>query len=97
MNTNIPERFLNKFEKEIGNPLVIDLGGKKVVKEIPARNIEVSKIEIMSIEDSAVTKKVVAKVKGFPGQIVLWEGEAYDAIGQWTDTDVANRIKEIYK
>lgn len=96
MNTNIPERFLNRMKQEPGNPLTVDLGSKKVIKEIPARNIEVSKIQITSIEDSAVAKKVVAKTKGFPGQIVLWEGAAYDAIGQWTDTDVANRIKEIY-
>jgi hypothetical protein len=96
MNTNIPEKFLNRF-KEKNSPLTIDLGSKKVVREIPAINIEISKIEILSIEDSAVEKKVTAKTKGLTGQIVLWEGAAYDAIGQWTDTDVANRIKEIYK
>jgi hypothetical protein len=97
MNTNIPERFLNKSEQSVGNPLTVDLGSKKVVKQIPARSIEISKIEILSIEDSAINKKVIARVKGFPGQIVLWEGDAYDAIGQWTDADVATRIKEIYK
>lgn len=25
----------------------------------------------------------------------LWQGEAYDLAGQWTDTDVNNRIAEI--
>jgi hypothetical protein len=28
--------------------------------------------------------------------ITLWEGSAYDAIGQWTDTDVTNRLNELY-
>jgi hypothetical protein len=28
-----------------------------------------------------------------PFQIVLWEGDAYDTIGQWTDVDVQNKIK----
>jgi hypothetical protein len=94
MNTNIPERF----KKELKNPaLTVDLGGAKVIKELPARQITVSKIEITSIEDSSVDKKVTARINGAPGTIVLWEGEAYDKIGQWTDADVANRIKEIYK
>jgi hypothetical protein len=29
------------------------------------------------------------------GSITLWEGDEYDAIAQWTDTDVINRIKEL--
>lgn len=27
--------------------------------------------------------------------IILWDEEAYKAIGQWTDTDVQNRLKTI--
>lgn len=97
MSTNIPEKFLNRMKQEVGSPLVIDLGGKKVIKQVAGKNFELSKIEISSIEDSFTDKKVVAKIKGFPGEIVLWEGESYDTAGQWTDTDVANRIKEMYK
>jgi hypothetical protein len=40
-------------------------------------------------------KKVIAHTSEF-GSVVLWEGDAYDAIGQWTDLDVTARIKEIY-
>jgi hypothetical protein len=29
------------------------------------------------------------------GEIILWEGAAYDAIGQWTDLDVQTRLIEI--
>lgn len=28
--------------------------------------------------------------------LILWEGDAYDQIGQWTDLDVENRILEIF-
>lgn len=28
-------------------------------------------------------------------ELMLWSGDAYDAIGQWTDTDVKNRIVEL--
>lgn len=27
--------------------------------------------------------------------IILWDGDAYKNIGQWTDTDVVNRLKEL--
>lgn len=29
-------------------------------------------------------------------ELTLWEGDTYDTIGQWTDTDVDNRITEIF-
>jgi hypothetical protein len=77
--------------------VVIDLGGLKVIHSTPANQLKLSSIKISSILDNAKAKKVVANVEGYPGKIVLWEGAAYDAIGQWTDADVANRIKEIYK
>ena len=77
--------------------LVIDLGGPKVIKSTPASEIKLSSITIISILDNSKAKKVVANLKGYPGKVTLWEGEAYDAIGQWTDADVANRLKEIYK
>jgi hypothetical protein len=28
--------------------------------------------------------------------IDLWSGDEYDTVGQWTDTDVINRIKYLY-
>ena len=56
----------------------------------------ISEITINEITDNSEIKMVRAFTKE-AGVIVLWEGDAYDTIGQWTDTDVANRIKEIYK
>lgn len=56
----------------------------------------ISSITIHSIIDmSFIEKRVIAHTSEF-GQIVLWEGDAYDAIGQWTDTDVQARIFELY-
>ena len=76
--------------------MIINLGKNVTLKEIPARSIQADKIEILSITDSSVDKKVTAEIKGILGTVVLWEGAAYDAIGQWTDTEVINRIKELY-
>lgn len=64
-----------------------------VVKEMKKT---ISEITINEITDNAEIKMVRAFTKEV-GVIVLWEKESYDAIGQWTDTDVTNRIKELYK
>lgn len=56
----------------------------------------ISSITVHSIMDmSSFEKTVTAHTSEF-GSILLWEGAAYDAIGQWTDSDVIARIKEIY-
>jgi len=56
----------------------------------------IEKLTITEIIDSPERKVVIAQTDEL-GRIKLWEGDAYDTIGQWTDTDVLNRIKEIYK
>lgn len=63
---------------------------------VSERKKTISKITITEITDSADRKTVTATTSEV-GRIVLWKGDAYDAIGQWTDTDVTNRIKELYK
>lgn len=90
-------RVRTKLGKGGNSPVVVDLKGVKVVKEIPATQITVEKIEIVSYLDSPVDKIVIAYTKGYPGEIVLWEGEDYDKIGQWKDSDVTKRIQELYK
>ena len=74
--------------------LAIDLPSEIVIKHIPAYTVKTSKIEVSSIIDDSVAKKVTAKTN--LGGIVLWEGAAYDAIGQWTDADVHNKLVELY-
>ena len=64
-----------------------------VVKEMKQT---ISEITINEITDNSEIKMVRAFTKEV-GVIILWEKESYDAIGQWTDTDVTNRIKELYK
>jgi cyanophycinase-like exopeptidase len=62
-----------------------------VVKEVKKTVEEVTVVEVV---DNSEAKSVKAFTQEF-GIIYLWEGDAYDAIGQWTDTDVLNRISEI--
>jgi hypothetical protein len=67
-------------------------------KEITIRERQssvVDKIEILQLVDMP-TNKIVVAITREVGRITLWEGDAYDTIGQWTDQDVINRINELY-
>ena len=71
---------------------------KTVVKTIvPAQTVSVSELTITRIVDLPTEKVVRAFTKEMPGPITLWEGAAYDAVGQWTDVQVEERILELFK
>jgi hypothetical protein len=86
----------DRIIKENATPLVVSFDSPKVIKEIPAYQMTLSQIQIDYFVDIPSEKIVEAYVKNI-GRVVLWEGDAYDAIGDWTNADVANRIKEIYQ
>jgi hypothetical protein len=62
-----------------------------VVKEIKKT---ITELTILELKDSPEQKKVQAFVQEL-GLVTLWQGEEYDAIGQWTDTDVINKLKSL--
>lgn len=64
-----------------------------IVQELK-RTIE--EITIEEVVDSNSRKEVKAYTQEL-GILVLWTGDAYDAIGEWTDADVVARVKELYK
>jgi hypothetical protein len=63
-----------------------------IVKELKRT---ITELIIDEVIDNSSRKEVKAYTKEV-GILVLWSGEAYDAIGQWTDTDVINRVNELY-
>jgi hypothetical protein len=67
----------------------------KDIVTIPEVRKQVFSLNIMSITDLPDRKTVYA-ITTDRINITLWEGAAYDAIGQWTDADVINRIQELY-
>lgn len=64
-----------------------------IIQELK-RTIE--ELTIEEVIDNNFRKEVKAHTKEL-GIITLWTGDAYDAIGEWTDADVVNRVKELYK
>jgi cyanophycinase-like exopeptidase len=67
----------------------------KEIVTVPQVTKTVSSITIVRMVDFPQRKTVYAETIE-AGRVMLWEGDAYDTIGQWTDTDVENRIQEIY-
>lgn len=75
--------------------LVIEFDSPKVVSRVPESVMTSDKIVITEMVDSPQHKKVTVYTSGLPGRIVLWEGAEYDAVGNWTNQDVIDRINEI--
>ena len=67
----------------------------KEIITVPEQKITTQVINIDIVVDFPEAKRVQAQTKEL-GVIILWEGAAYDTIGQWTDTDVINRVTELY-
>lgn len=61
----------------------------------PAKTKTVTSFNILAMTDLPVEKKVYVMTEEL-GRITIWEGQEYDDAGQWTDTDVANRLIELY-
>jgi hypothetical protein len=81
----------------MANLITIELPNKVKVKALGNKEVEIEKIEIHKIEDNVASKTVHALCRNHPTRILLWEGEAYDAAGDWTNQNVIDRIMEIYK
>ena len=74
---------------------VVNLPVEVVVREIPTYQVKTSTIEVLSVYDNSSQKKIVANTKQL-GEIVLWESDSYDRIGQWSDADVQTRLIELF-
>jgi hypothetical protein len=73
----------------------ITLNKPKEIVVFAERKKTITKVEITEVVDDFKRKIITAKTNEF-GSVVLWKDEDYITIGQWTDTDVINKIKSIY-
>jgi len=68
---------------------------KKVVLQ-EEKSKTVTTLTVTRLVDLPKKKVVRAFVEELDEPVVLWEGEAYDAAGQWNDSDVEARLTELY-
>jgi len=73
----------------------IQLSTPKDVVIVQERKKTIEKITVIEITDISSKKQVIAKIQEL-GSVILWKDADYDAIGQWTDTDVINKLNELY-
>lgn len=73
----------------------INITNPKEVVIVPEQKKTIEKITIQRMVDLPSRKRVIIFTEEL-GQITLWEGDAYDAIGQWTDADVTSRLQQLY-
>ena len=74
----------------------ISLTTSKDIITVQEVKTKVSEITVLEMVDSPERKTVTLRTREL-GSIVLWKGEDYDAIGQWTDADVEDKIRDLYE
>jgi hypothetical protein len=74
----------------------INLQNPKRVVLQEERSKTISTITIERVVDLPKKKMVRCFIEELEEPVVLWEGAAYDAIGQWTDADVQARLTALY-
>jgi hypothetical protein len=57
--------------------------------------ITLTELTIKRIVDLSEEKIVRVFIEELNSPLILWEGDSYDEIGQWTDSDVQSRIIEL--
>jgi predicted DNA-binding protein (UPF0251 family) len=68
---------------------------KKVVLQ-EEKSLNISKLTVTRVVDLPKQKVVRCFCEELEDAIILWQGAEYDTIGQWTDSDVSNRLTELY-
>jgi hypothetical protein len=68
---------------------------KKVVLQ-EEKSKTISSLTVNRVVDLPKQKMVRVFVEELDEPVTLWEGAAYDASGQWTDTDVIVRLTALY-
>lgn len=74
----------------------VTLDSKKDISIVDAVKINTDEVTVNQVTDNYTS--VIALIsfgKERTKEIILWEGEAYVAIGQWTDTQVQKRLIEL--
>jgi hypothetical protein len=76
------------------SPLKGQLSGNIIVQPQIATN----EFSIQEIFENPTMKKVSVRVALTTHNVnflTVWEGDAYDQIGQWTDTDLINAVTQL--
>jgi hypothetical protein len=65
-------------------------------KIIPEQVFSYSSVTILKMFDLPNEREVKVQITEPPFFVVLWSGDDYDMIGDWTNQDVADRLGELF-
>lgn len=65
-------------------------------KIIPEQVFSYSAVTIVKMFDIPDERIVRVQISEPPFQVILWSGDSYDLIGDWTNQDVADRLGELF-
>lgn len=68
---------------------------KKIILQ-EEKSKTISTLTIVRVVDLPIQKIVRVFLEELDEPVVLWEGAEYDAIGQWSDSDVYAKLNSIY-
>jgi hypothetical protein len=83
-----------KNKKIITMEITLSSPKKIVLQEEKSKDI--TKLTVSRVVDLPKQKVVRCFIEELDEPVVLWEGAAYDAAGQWTDADVEARLTALY-
>jgi hypothetical protein len=73
----------------------VDLGQSATITVQPARQVTATSVTVGRIVDNPGEKRVVAFIRELGNPLILWEGAAYDAVGDWTQAQAVAQIKAL--
>ena len=71
------------------------LSGQKTIITQPAITKTISEINVIYMIDNPIEKTLTVATKEL-GRVIVFEGQEYDDAGQWTDSDVINKLLTMY-
>lgn len=76
--------------------MVVTLAQEKTIVIEAEKTAKTTTLTIKRMVDLPEEKIVRVFIAELPHPVILWEGAAYDAIGQWTDAMVSARLLVLY-
>ena len=71
---------------------------EKQITVVEASIINILACQVEQVIDNSINKTITAILILSPGiykTVLLWKDDEYDLIGQWKDSDVIDKVKEL--
>lgn len=74
----------------------VEISNPKEIIVVEEQKKVFNSLNVNTMVDLPQEKKVMIFIDELPDPVTLWEGDSYDAIGEWTNADVISKLNELY-